>query len=197
MTCLLNIFLESIMYVADLLSRSYDKNNVLNDNILTERVHSVDRILQLSDSKKFEFQKLTNEDKVLSKVIEYHMSGWPAYKSLDDSVKFHYKLSDHLNVEEGLLFNGDRIIVSLKLRNEMLKILHEPHLGTTKTKARARQLLYWPGINNDIENLVLKCSVCEKYQVSNCKEQLINHEIPIYLLKKLVWIFVPMLDQII
>ncbi|XP_039299843.1 uncharacterized protein LOC120355483 [Nilaparvata lugens] len=33
-----------------------------------------------------------------------------------------------------------------------------------KTKSRARQVVYWPGLNNEIENLVSQCLICEKFK---------------------------------
>lgn len=53
-----------------------------------------------------------------------------------------------------LLLNGSKIVVPLKLRNEMPSLLHEWHLGACKTKTRVRQMLYCSGINNDIENIL-------------------------------------------
>ena len=46
-----------------------------------------------------------------------------------------------------------------------------------KCKSRARQVVIWPGLARDIENLVSRCSVCSKLQVENRKEPLKPHEI--------------------
>ncbi|GBN89978.1 hypothetical protein AVEN_190470-1 [Araneus ventricosus] len=47
-----------------------------------------------------------------------------------------------------------------------------------KAKARARQVLFWPGITKDIENMVSKCKTSERYRHRNVKEPLICHEVP-------------------
>lgn len=61
----------------------------------------------------------------------------------------------------------------------MIKLVHEPHFGITKSKARARQLFYWPYLSRDIENLIANnCEKCQLYQRANQKETLINHELP-------------------
>lgn len=48
----------------------------------------------------------------------------------------------------------------------------------TKTKARAREIIYWPGMAKDIKMLISKCQICEKYQKANVKEFLKPMEIP-------------------
>lgn len=73
---------------------------------------------------------------------------------------------------------GERIIIPYSMRKEVLNTLHVGHLGITRTKSRARQLIYWPGIDQEIENMIGKCSLCQKYQKKNVKESLLPHDIP-------------------
>ena len=47
----------------------------------------------------------------------------------------------------------NRIIVPKTLRNEMKNLLHTGHLGRVKTIGRARETMFWPGINADIDEL--------------------------------------------
>lgn len=60
----------------------------------------------------------------------------------------------------------------------MLNLLHESHFGIGKTKARARELIYWPGISVDIEQLVSNCQICNKYMNAQSKEEMWSHDIP-------------------
>lgn len=82
-----------------------------------------------------------------------------------------------MTVSEGLVFYKERIVVPKRLRMEMLKLLHEGHFGQTKTKLRAREVIYWPGINSDIERMIENCKICEKYRCANTKNYLMPHEI--------------------
>lgn len=66
----------------------------------------------------------------------------------------------------------------MKFRKYILHILHESHFGMTKTKARATQTMYWPGMCKEIGNMVSKCTICERYSNFNCKVPLISHDIP-------------------
>ena len=46
----------------------------------------------------------------------------------------------------------------------MLTLVHESHLGMVKCKQRAREVIYWPAMNADIENTVRNCARCSEYQ---------------------------------
>ncbi|TRY67310.1 hypothetical protein TCAL_15868 [Tigriopus californicus] len=62
---------------------------------------------------------------------------------------------DRISVEDGILhLDGHRIIVPRGTRSEILARLHESHQGITLTRARARKLFMWPGILNDIVQLM-------------------------------------------
>lgn len=43
---------------------------------------------------------------------------------------------------------------------------------------RARECVYWPGMNSEIKDLVSKCDTCRTYEPSQQKETLISHETP-------------------
>lgn len=43
---------------------------------------------------------------------------------------------------------------------------------------RARQLFYWPGVNNEIENFILKYKTCEKFRSANIKESVVLQPLP-------------------
>lgn len=64
------------------------------------------------------------------------------------------------------------------MREKMLSLIHESHLGIQKMKSRANQLLFWPGISADIDRLSEQCELCQKYRSRSQKEPLITHEIP-------------------
>ena len=75
--------------------------------------------------------------------------------------------------QEGLLFKGNK----QALQPEMLKMIHNAHLGMEKCKYRARDL-FWPGMNAEIEIMVKRCQICQDQQHRNMKEPLHLHEIP-------------------
>ena len=56
-------------------------------------------------------------------------------------------MNHELLIINGVIFKSDRVVISKKLKSEMLKQLHIPHMGIEKTKLRARESMFWPGVN--------------------------------------------------
>lgn len=64
------------------------------------------------------------------------------------------------------------------MRQDILKKIHTGHMGVQKSKERARDIVYWPCMSQEIESFVGKCSTCQEYQNLRQKEPLIPHSIP-------------------
>ena len=58
-------------------------------------------------------------------------------------------------------FLGDKLIIPVALRDRILKIAHEAHLGITKTKQLLRTKVWWPGLDRQVEEMVNDCDVCQ------------------------------------
>ncbi|KAK7885968.1 hypothetical protein WMY93_025589 [Mugilogobius chulae] len=85
---------------------------------------------------------------------------------------------DEISEAEGIMFKGEKIIVPQSLRQDMLDRIHAGHMGVEKCKNRARDLLFWPGMGQQIETLVGQCSICQERRSANTKEPLLSHAIP-------------------
>lgn len=59
------------------------------------------------------------------------------------------------------------MIVPKSLRTETLSNVHEGHRGIATCKSRARDVLFWPNVNFQIEGMVSNCSVCNEHQKVN------------------------------
>ena len=66
---------------------------------------------------------------------------------------------------------GTRIVIPNKKHEAVLKLIHEGHLGLNKCKLHAKDTVYWPGLNEQLERLILNCELCLKYSQSKCKQQ--------------------------
>ena len=64
------------------------------------------------------------------------------------------------------------------MRAEMRKSLHTGHIGIEKTKARARETMFWPNINGELEDMIKCCSTCQGHQNRQSSEPPIPHDIP-------------------
>jgi hypothetical protein len=73
----------------------------------------------------------------------------------------YQKLWDCLSIEGTLIvLDGSRIGVPRQARGEVLRRLHIPHQGTTRTYARAKVVFYWHGMINDINQVISECDLC-------------------------------------
>merc|ERR1711911_463789 len=94
------------------------------------------------------------------------------------SIKPFWKVRHELWAEDGKVLKGSRIIIPSSRRLDILQRLHAAHQGIDRTKRRARQLVYWPGINNDVETTVTACAECQKYLPSLAPKPLLSDPPP-------------------
>ena len=55
------------------------------------------------------------------------------------------------------------MIIPKLLREIMLKDNHGEHLGIVRSKQLARIYLWWPKLDNDLENMVKVCQKCQEH----------------------------------
>ena len=60
----------------------------------------------------------------------------------------------------------------------MLSCIHTGHFGVEKIKHRAQDVMFWPGMNQQIEDMVKQCDICQTHRGANTKEPMLSHEIP-------------------
>lgn len=106
-----------------------------------------------------QIELLTKTDKILSRVMHYVLSGWPA-KVTEKALHSYWLHRTELSLHEGCILLGCRVVVPLPLRKDILHALHGAHSGIVQTKALARSYVWWPELNNDIEALVNNCTKC-------------------------------------
>ena len=63
-------------------------------------------------------------------------------------------------VFDGLIMKGEKIVIPRSMRSSLLELVHTGHIGVEKNLNRARGLMFWPKISNDITQLVLNCTTC-------------------------------------
>ena len=107
------------------------------------------------------------------------VEGWPEDKvHLDPEVRPYFSMRNEMTVQDGSIFRGNWIVVSMTQRAVLKEKLHSTHLGIEGCCRRARECLYWPNMNSDIRDYVSKCPTCRKYEVANLAEPLMVHEVP-------------------
>ncbi|KAF4518755.1 hypothetical protein B566_EDAN006159 [Ephemera danica] len=145
---------------ADLLSRIPRSTNELDE------IYGEPRGVLLLDETKVNsplsvrnIEAATKIDPVLSAIYSATQRGGD-FRELPASCKSYLNQSSALNISRGCLLLGNRVIVPSTLRNAVLKLLHKQHQGMTKMKLVARSYVWWPRLDNDIEELCGTCEVC-------------------------------------
>ncbi len=95
-------------------------------------------------------------------IRKYCMQGWPAYMPHQPLMRPYWEAQSHLAVVDDLLLYDDRIVIPKATRLEILDCIHTGHLGITKSRARARNSVWWPGLSTTINEMVSKCNTCAK-----------------------------------
>ena len=92
-----------------------------------------------------------------------------------------------MTIEDGLLLTGTHIIIPQTLRKEMIQLLHTEHLRLEKCLNRAKQSMYWPGLYEELKDLITNCMTCLKFsaQKPTSNRQYAGHEIPVHPCSKL------------
>jgi hypothetical protein len=109
-----------------------------------------------------ELESATKEDPVLGQVAHYVVNGWPL-SSLDvpERVRPFYQFRNEILMEPGgLLTFRDRIVIPAAMRLEILNLLHRGHAGVKSAQMRARTAVWWPGLTQQLEGMILSCAHC-------------------------------------
>ncbi|XP_028164361.1 uncharacterized protein K02A2.6-like [Ostrinia furnacalis] len=149
-----------------------------HDKEMLQIVHSVSIHLPMSPERKLLFRKETNNDETLSLLCKYYHEGWPEENKVPADCQPYYKLRNSIYFQSGFAFLEDKIIVPKNLRSDVVKLIHEGHIGIGKCLNRSRKLFYWPKMSQEIYQYVMQCHTCEKFRSRNCHEPLLPHKIP-------------------
>ena len=71
-----------------------------------------------------------------------------------------------------------RVDIPKVLRRDMLERIHSSHIGIEGCLRRARECLYWPGMNADVKDFIERCEVCRLCDAQQQKETLMSHDVP-------------------
>ncbi|CAL8136112.1 unnamed protein product [Orchesella dallaii] len=103
----------------------------------------------------------TAKDPILSRVLSFTQSKWPTKLSTEDAHLQPYFTRRHeLSTQQGVLLWGIRVVIPTSIRKKLLDSLHETHAGIVRMKAHARQYIWWPSIDNNIEVIAKSCVEC-------------------------------------
>ena len=67
---------------------------------------------------------------------------------------------------------GVRVVIPTKLRHRVLEDFHRGHPGVVRMKALARNHVWWPELDRDVEDQVKACFSCQAIKHSPAKAPL-------------------------
>ena len=157
------------LVVADALSRAPvrgDDSGIAD--IVDEYISVVTDLWPASDHQLQRIRDETRKDSQLTALLRILQTNWPLTKSaLTIEVKPFWDGRHLFSQIDGLILRGNQLVIPRSLRAEMMKRAHEGHFGMVKTKSRAREVIWWPGMNNQLEQMIINCDICKEKNPCN------------------------------
>lgn len=96
-----------------------------------------------------------------------------------DALPLAYRtIHTELCLVNNVLLRVDRIIVPQSLRGRVLELAHEGHPGVRIMKGHLRACVWWPKIDQNVEDFVKNCRGCSLVAAPNPPEPMIRKELP-------------------
>ena len=109
------------MYIADLLSRNFEEEVIPDDPTMADMVHVLSEyVAEISDEKFEKFQKETQADPVLSKLLDYYNTQWPSSVSEGGELSHFLKLKNEITVDQGIVYYNRRLVVPVVMRRYII-----------------------------------------------------------------------------
>ena len=169
---------DALLRAVDTKSGTSDCDQRLQDEI-EAAVDTVIETLPLNDKRLEQIKKHTQEDPVMADLKRHILQGWPSSREMcSKETACFWNIRAELSVADDLILKGSKLVIPQTLRGEILSQIYVGHMGIEKCRRRAREVVYWPGINQEIETMVRKCNTCIRFSDHNNKQPLQHHEVP-------------------
>ncbi|XP_028839495.1 uncharacterized protein K02A2.6-like isoform X3 [Denticeps clupeoides] len=168
------------MLLADTLSRSYLPEHASGDSVEME-IESINMVhhIHIAEERFKAIREETSRDRKLQSLIKVIQDGWPmSKKDLPRDIAHYHSFQEELSTQSGVVFRGERVVIPDNLRGDIVQRIHSSHLGIEGCLRRARECVYWLGMNDQIKTFVEKCDICRSMDVKQPKETLWSHELP-------------------
>ena len=123
--------------------------------LLTETPHTSPATAQ-------QIRQWTDKDPLLSRVRTLVLQGWRDGE--EEEMRLFNRRSEELSVQDGCVLWGSRVIIPKKGQQGVLELLHDGHPSISRMKEIARSIVWWPGLTNEIEEMVRNRSQCQQHQ---------------------------------
>ena len=96
---------------------------------------------------------------LLSKVLRCVRNGWPDH--IPNELRPFWQKREEIAVEGDRVMWGTRVTVSDKLCKQVIEELHRAHPGVGHMKALAHNHIWWPRLDQQVEDCVKSCTSCQ------------------------------------
>ena len=159
--------------------RTYHSTSESKPSVQRLRTYSMSTSSSLARTKREQLQRETSRDPVLRELSQLVTNGWPdTIKEVPTSLRTFWPYRDKLGVSHGVLFKGRQVVIPQVLREDILRQLHIGHMGIERIRRLARETIFWPNINKDVERITKDCDACQELQSRQQKEPLEPHDVP-------------------
>ena len=79
-------------------------------------------------------------------------------------IELYWNCRDELTTDDRLVYRGHHLVIPTKEHANIVKSLHESHIGIEGTLRRARDIVYWPEITAQLKDYLSKCGTCNRYR---------------------------------
>ena len=135
-----------------------DQDAASINSLIMNSIRSVDVNLRLDA-----VRSAVDVDSEAQLLLETVRTGFPDAKDQLQTALHQYRpLRDKLSIDDGLVLYGCGLVIPASMRKDALTMLHASHQGKERTKQSARQIVYWPGLDNDIVNITRNCQPCQR-----------------------------------
>ncbi|XP_065083388.1 uncharacterized protein K02A2.6-like [Ochlerotatus camptorhynchus] len=154
---------------ADMLSRLIDRSKQQEEEYVVaaislekDMVSIIQNTIEQVPVSFADIQSATQANEPLQAVLQFIREGWPndARSVKDPEIRVYFNRRESLTNVDGCILFHDRVVVQSKFRRQILKQFHRGHPGMVRMKSIARSFVYWPEIDNDIENFTRQCTPC-------------------------------------
>ncbi|KAL0148076.1 hypothetical protein M9458_056616 [Cirrhinus mrigala] len=157
------------LITADTLSRAPVKHTFTQEEKEDEDdvkvfLDAVVQALPATDARLNAIIKNQKADPICAKLIQYCETDWPEKHVLPPELGPYWPERENPTVAGELLLRGQRIVIPHCMRQEVLHKIHDRHQGIVKCQARARKVVWWPGLSVHISQLVETCSTCLQHR---------------------------------
>ena len=141
--------------------------------LICELLNQITSQLKARNDSLHSIRLVTQADDNLAILKHIIQQGRPkTIKEVPQEIQKYWTFCKELTIEDRLILKGTWIVIPDKMIEDILKQIHKGHLGYT---------VYWPGLNDQLENLILNCQLCLKYSKSKNKSTqhtALGHDVP-------------------